>query len=241
MRLLKKSCFCSLMSTCWAAEETRTVVDGRGVEVQIPAEINRVVTVCAGLIESTMLVLGEEEKIVGVSGTVQQVYNYSYPTVSGEAYEYQNGTRPVTYLYPRIRDLPLVGKSSSSVSYETLAGLDPDLVILRIYTSMEDEGTQKTISTIEGLGIPVVVLKGPPCFDKPDLSTISDEIRIIGKVFEKEERASKLADYLESQTQAVFERTKDIRLGETNCPHIRRIVYLPGGGRSRQREGDRHD
>jgi iron complex transport system substrate-binding protein len=75
---------------------------------------------------------------------------------------------------------------------------------------MEDEGVQKTIRSIEALGIPVVVLKGNTCFDSPDLSTISNEIRILGNVFGKEEKAGEVADYLESQTQLVFERTKDI-------------------------------
>jgi iron complex transport system substrate-binding protein len=55
-----------LIATGWAAEETRTIVDGRGVDVTIPAQIDRVVTVSAGLIEGTMYVLGEADKIVGV-------------------------------------------------------------------------------------------------------------------------------------------------------------------------------
>ena len=193
----------------------RTVVDSRGVAVEVPKNIERVVTVSDGLIESTMFVLGEDEKIIGVgSSCLQRVFNYTYPTVSGEAYEYRDGMNPVTYLSPRIRDLPRVGESGAAVNYETLAGLDPDLVILRVGSctlrSMEDEGVQKTIRTIEALGIPVVVLKAHPCFDEPDLSTISDEIRIIGSVFGKEEKAGKLADYLESRTQMVIERTKDI-------------------------------
>lgn len=193
----------------------RTVVDSRGVAVQVPMKIERVVTVSDGLIESMMFVLGEEEKIVGIgSSCLQRIFNYTYPTVGGEAYEYRDGMTPVTYLNPRLRELPLVGKSGAGINYETLAGLDPDVVILRVGSctlrSMEDEGVQKTIQTIETLGIPVVVLKGPPCFDEPNLSTISDEIQILGTVFGKEKRAGELADYLESQTKVVFERTKDI-------------------------------
>lgn len=193
----------------------RTVVDSRGVAVQVPMKIERVVTISDGLIESTMFVLGEEEKIVGIgSSCLQRIFNYTYPTVGGEAYEYRDGMTPVTYLSPRLRELPLVGKSGAGINYETLAGLDPDVVILRVGSctlrSMEDEGVQKTIQTIETLGIPVIVLKGPPCFDEPNLSTISDEIQILGTVFGKEKRASELADYLESQTKVVFERTKDI-------------------------------
>lgn len=193
----------------------RTVVDSRGVEVQVPKEINRVVTVSSGLIEEVMFVLGEEEKIVGVGGiNIQNVWVYSYPLDDGKFVNGSDGCNVLQVLYPPIKELPLIMGADAAINYETLAGLDPDVVILRVgtggLTSMENEGVQKTIQTIESLRIPIVVLKGPPCFDDPDIATISDEIRIIGSVFGKEERADKLADYLESQTQVVFERTKDI-------------------------------
>jgi iron complex transport system substrate-binding protein len=213
--LIVLACLCLLQGSGLAAEEMRTVVDSRGVEVQVPVQIDRVVTISDGLIESVMFVLGVEDMIAGVgSSCIQRVFNYTYPTADGKDYEYKDGMNPVTYLYPQVRDNPLVGKSGAAINYEMLSGLDPDLVILRVGSctlqSMEDEGVQKTISTIEALGIPIIVLKGPPCFDEPDLSTISDEIRIIGKVFDKEDKAQELADYLESQTQVILERTKDI-------------------------------
>lgn len=203
--------------------EYRTIVDSRGVEVQVPTEISRVVTVSDGLIESVMTVLGEEKKIVGVgSSCIQRNFNYTFQTSDGETYEYKDGMNPVTYLNSWIMDLPLVGKSGTAINYETLAGLDPDVVILRAGSctlrSMKDEGVQKTIWTIEDLGIPVVVLKAHPCYDDPDLSTISDEIRIIGEVFGKEERAGELADYLESQTSLVSERT--IGIPEDEKPDV---------------------
>lgn len=211
--LLALSCICLFLSICLAAEETRTVVDGRGVAVTIPAEIDRVVTVSAGIIEGTMYVLGVADKIVAVGSVCsQKVSNYTITTENGTI-EGEGGMNPVAYLSPRLQNLPLLG-SGTDMNFEKLAGLDPDLVIIRAcgcnVASMEDESTQKTIRTIEGLGIPVVVLQGPTCFDKPNLSTMSDEIKILGRVFGKEERAEKLADYLESQTEVVFERTKDI-------------------------------
>ena len=193
----------------------RTVVDSRGVAVQVPKEIKRVVTVSSGLIEEVMFVLGEEEKIVGVGGSnIQNIWTYSYPLDDGGFVNGSDGRNVLQVLYPPIKGLPQVKGSDMAINYETLAGLDPDLVILRVgtggLTTMENEGVQKTIQAIESLGIPVIVLKGPPCFDEPDLSTISDEIRIIGAAFGKEERTDNLADYLESQTQVIFERTKDI-------------------------------
>ncbi|MDD3042413.1 MAG: ABC transporter substrate-binding protein [Methanosarcinaceae archaeon] len=218
--------------------EYRTVVDSRGVEVQVPTEIERVVTVSDGFIEGIMLALGEEEKIVAVgTSSPQRVYNFTYQTMGGETYEYRDGMQPVTYLSPRIRDLPPV-KGSEGVNYETLAGLHPDLVILRVgscaFYSMDK--VQKTVTTIEGLGIPVVVLKAPSCFDEPDLSTISDEIRVLGAVFGKEKRAGELADYLESRTQVIFERTKDIP--EAERPNVLVFGAWPANRKSGGGVGD---
>ena len=193
----------------------RTVIDSRGVAVQVPAEINRVVTVSSGLIEEVMFVLGEEKKIVGVGGSnIQNVWTYSYPLDDGGFVNGSDGRNILQVLYPPIKELPQVKGTGMAINYETLASLEPDLVILRVGTgglnSMEDVGVQNTIQTIESLGIPIIVLKGPPCFDEPDLSTISDEIQIIGSVFRKEGQTDKLANYLESQTRMIVERTKDI-------------------------------
>jgi iron complex transport system substrate-binding protein len=216
-------------------DEYRTVVDSRGVAVQVPAKIERVVTVSDGLVEGVLTVLGEQEKIVGVgSSCIQRNFNYTFQTAGGETYEYKDGMNPVTYLNPGIMSLPRVGESSAAINYETLAGLEPDVVILRVGSctlrSMEDEGVQKTIQTIEALGIPVVVLKAHPCYDEPNLSTLSDEIRIIGEVFGKEARADELADYLESQTRLVFERTKDI-------PESEKPTVLAFGASPKSRQG----
>ncbi len=214
--VLAIACLC-LISGEVCADEYRTITDMRGNEVQIPIDIERVVIIDDGLIEGVMFVLGEEEKIVGVGSSwscIQWVHNYSYQTVDGETHEVRDGMNTVTYLCPWIRDLPLVAKSQPGVNYEMLAGLDPDLVILRVgdcvLPSMEDEGVQKTIQTIEALGIPAVVLRSHRDLDEPEISMISDEIRIIGQVFGKEDEAVELADYLESEVEFVEERTKDI-------------------------------
>ncbi len=197
-------------------EKFRTVTDLRGEEVRVPADIERVITISDGLVEGVMTVLGEEDKIVGVgSSCIQRNFNYTYPTTTDESYEYKDGMNPVTYLNKDwIMNITRVGESGSAINYETLAGLNPDVVIIRVGSctmrSMDDEGVQKSIRTIESLRIPVVVLKAHPCFDEPDLTTISDEIEIIGSVFGKEEEASELADYLKSLVDRVYERTKDI-------------------------------
>ncbi len=197
-------------------EQYRTIVDSRGVEVSVPVNIERVVTISDGLIEGVMTSIGVQDTLVGIgSSCLQRNFNYSYKTVGGETYEYKNGMNPVTYLNPWIKDLPSVTASGSAINYEALASLDPDVVIVRVGSCslryIEDENTQKSIDTMESLGIPVVVLYDPNCYDSPDMATISDEIQIIGQVFGKEEDTRVIADYLEEQVLFVTERTQDIQ------------------------------
>lgn len=196
-------------------EQYRTVVDSRGVAVQIPTNIEKVATISDGLIEGVMTSIGVQDTLVGLgSSCLQRNFNYTYETVGGETFTYENGMNPVTHLNPWIVDLPIFAQSGSAVNYETLAGLDPDVVIVRLGSCslrfIDDESTQKSIKTIESLGIPLVVLYGSSCYDDPDMSKISDEICIIGQVFDKEAEATSLAEYLESQVNYVNEQTKDI-------------------------------
>jgi iron complex transport system substrate-binding protein len=243
--VLAVACLC-LISGAECADEYRTVVDSRGVQVQVPAEIERVVTVSDGIIESVLFVLGKEDKIIGVgSSGIQMVFNYTYPSVGEETYEYQDGMNPVTYLNPQIRELPVIMRSGV-INYEALAGLNPDLVILHVgawLPSMEDEEVQKMIRTIEALEIPVFVLEATQYLDDPDHSTISDEIRVLGAVFEKENKADEIADYIESQTQVVFERTEDVP--DVERPTVLRFDAYPtireAGGAGAVRGIDRVD
>jgi iron complex transport system substrate-binding protein len=208
--------FCLLLGTGWAAEETRTVVDSRGVDVQVPVQIDRVVTISDGLIEGTMLVLGEEDKIVGIGSTcLPKVWNYTYESVKGEPIVYEDGANPVSFLYPRLRELPIIADGNAAPNLEAIAELEPDIVILRAgdcSLRYNDEAAEKTISSFESLGIPLIVLYAHNFNedDQKNISTISDEIRIIGTVFGKEDNAAELAKYLESQVDLIDERTKDI-------------------------------
>ncbi len=197
----------------------RIVVDSRGVAVQVPVYIERVVTVSDGMIEGTMTYLGVEETLVGVgSSCIQRIFHYEFPTIHGESYWYRDGMNPVTYLNPWIIDIPRVAESGAALNYESLVTLDPDVVILRVGSCtvrhIGDESVTKTINTIESLGIPLVVIYGPPAYTDPDLTKMTDEILIIGEVFGKKDKASKLAAYLEDQVSLIYDRTKDIPMEE---------------------------
>ncbi len=196
----------------------RHVTDHRGISVKIPSDIRRVVTICDGFVEGVMTVLGVQDTIVGLgSACIPRHWEYTYPSVTGESYEYKNGMNTVTFLNPFFMGLPLVAESGTGVNYETLAALDPDLVFLRIGScafGTNDENARKTIRIIESLGIPMVVLLGSNAHDRPHMDSVSDEIQIIGKVFDRERQSLDLAAFLEKQIDFVMNRTRDIPDGK---------------------------
>ncbi|MCK9632380.1 MAG: ABC transporter substrate-binding protein [Methanoregula sp.] len=193
----------------------KTVIDSRGVAVQVPASPQRVLAISDGLIEGMMVILGEEDKQVGVGSTcVQLSYKFNYPQSEGPNLSYQNGMNTVRYLNPRLADLTLVGQSGQAINYETVAGLKPDVIIMRLGDCTlrypNDEKIPKSIETLNSLGIPLVIIKSPHFYDSPNMSGLSDEIKIIGSVFGKEERATQTAQYLEEQVNMIKSRTRDV-------------------------------
>jgi len=196
-------------------ETTRTITDSRGVQVTVPKNITRVVTVSDAMIEGTMTALGVDDKIIGIgSSCIPQDFTYSYPLDNGGFTNGSGGRDIAKVLSPNVAGMPAVIKSGTAMNYESLAGLKPDVVILRIgdcaLQKKDDEKTPQTIKRIESLGIPVVVLYSPNCYDQPNPKQISDEIRVLGRLFEKEEKAERIAQYLESLLAFVQNRTKDI-------------------------------
>jgi len=196
------------------SDSFRSVTDQRGVPVKVPMKIERVVTICDGLVESVMTALGVQNSIVGLgSACIPKHWEYTYPTVAGESYGYTDGMNTVTFLNPFFMDLPLVAQSGTGINYETLASLNPDVVFLRVGSctlSANDESTHKTIRMIESLGIPLVVLFGPNMTKNPKMDSISEEIRIIGRALGNEQKATALAEYLEKQVRFVMDRTREI-------------------------------
>ena len=201
-----------------SSPESRIVVDSRGVEVEVPLDIDRVVTISDGLILEVMTVLGVEDKLVGVgSRTFQEVDTYVFPTVSGEELVFREGMNTIAYLNPWTKDLPVIAEYDGGVNYEALASLRPDVVIVRLGSCTfwtNDEMTAKAVERIESLGIPTVVLYGTNFYSEPDISTLWEEIRIIGRVFARQDEAEVLVGYLESTIEAVANRTRDVAEGE---------------------------
>jgi len=216
--------------------DTRTIADMRGREVEIPTDISRVVTLDDGFVAGIMTILGEADTIVGLgSQCPQKAYTYSFESVEGEGYTYAEGVNPVRYLNPRFADLPLLTTYGQATNYETLAGLEPDLVTLRVGSCYADDNSgdpevlNRKIKTIESLGIPLVILEAP-VFDNPDLSDVTEEIRVVGQIFDEEKKALEIAYYLEDIIEMIAERTAGI--AEVDKPEVLMFGLSPTARKS---------
>lgn len=196
------------------ARDGFTIVDFMGRHVRIPAEINRVVTISDGMIEGVMTRLGEAGKIVALgSACLPKTWSYTYPGADGAAHEYREGMNPVTVLNPGFRDLPLVARFGTGIRYEVVAALSPDLIIVRAGACtlcQSRDILDKNISLLASLGIPLVVLQGPNQTDNPGIESISGEILLLGKIFQKEDQARDLAEFLEASVETIRERTAPV-------------------------------
>ncbi|WP_206539413.1 ABC transporter substrate-binding protein [Methanoculleus sediminis] len=222
----------------------RTITDMRGRTVEIPATIDRVVCIDDGFVEGIMYRFGMQDRVVGLGGEWIKDYNYTFEAKSGGTYEYQNGMNPVRYLVPDLADLPVLVTSGTAINYETLASLEPDVVFLRAgawaFSAGSDESLEKTIQTIDSLGIPLVVLVGPPYQERPTVDHVGEEIRLVGEVFARQEDSDALASYLEGEIAVIRERTKDIP--DSEKPRMMQFGLSPrarqGGGAGMAWGGD---
>jgi len=193
----------------------KTITDMRGVQVQIPTDIKRVVAFDDGFVEGLLYRFGKEDTIVGLGGYgAQNITNSEFTTISGANYTYKNGMNPVRYLIPEAANLPVLSDGKTGINYEKLASLEPDLVIIRAgayaFRAGNEEMLEKSIQTIQSLGIPVVVLYGPTYQNKADVSNIGAEIKLVGEIFGEEESANELASYIDGVIGDIKARTSGV-------------------------------
>ena len=188
-----------------------TITDMRGVAVQVPDEPKAVATIDDGFIEEVMTHLGVTDCVRAIgSWSMKRDYRYTIPSASGQSHEYR-GWSTMKYLHPWLDELPCVNSPQGNIiSYETLASVSPDVVILRAgdtTVGTDREKVQKTIDTIEALGFPLVVLYSPTWYRSSDLSTMKTEASIIGEIFGQKEKAEKLAEKLALTEKMISDRT----------------------------------
>jgi len=190
-----------------------SVKDMRGAEVKIASPLERVATIDDGFVESVMTHLGviDRVKLIG-SWSMKRDYKYDFTTKAGEAYTLR-GWNVMKYLHPWLNDLPCVNSPQGNViNFEALANENPQLVILRIgdctLRGSNKDAVEKTISTIEALGIPLAVIYAPR---GAEIATMQEEMRVLGEIFGQKDKALKLFEYLDKTQKLVQERTANLK------------------------------
>lgn len=199
-----------------------TVTDMRGKQVNIPENLERVATIDDGFIEGVMTHLEVINKVTAIgSWSMKRDYKYTYETTDGKKYT-AKGVNTMKYLHPWLNDIPCFNSPQGDIlNYETLAKADPQLVILRVGDCTVSGGSyfrggdpaqlEKTITMIESLDIPLVVLFSPTYYGKAELSSMKEEMRVLGDIFKQRDKALKLYEYLNETEIMVRNRTKNIK------------------------------
>lgn len=175
-----------------------TIVDMTERTVNINGPIDKVVTAGYCFAPCAMAALEVDEKIVGTGGSISSITDETI----------------ATFLIPQIKVLPDLGRGYK-LNLEATAALDPDVILLERDGAGQGTGLIEYDELIEKLKLfedsfQTVVLNNPACYTPPDVSSVYREMNILGELFDKQDRATEVVDYLESEVQLIRDRTTDI-------------------------------
>ncbi len=162
---------------------TLTDLAGRTVTIEKPPE--RVVVLSSYWAE-ILCILGVQDKIVGI----------------GKYIPYD------PYIPDDVKKKTVVGSTFKGLNWETVASLNPDLIIVDWYGGKYKDA--ETIKKAEELGIPVIALSA---------KSVGDNIKVVellGKVLGKEEKAEELASWMKEKLDEVNKIASQIPADKKN-------------------------
>lgn len=161
----------------------KLIVDTEGRRVEIPNHVERVVVLTGTCIE-TIYILGEIYKVVGISRNMLE--SPFYPEVIRE-----------------LKRIPVVAQDLRNIDLEKIIALKPDLIIA-IGPEHPLGMSKELVRKIEKLGIPLVLL---------NLESLEENyysISLIGRIFNREDRASDLVAYMKKIEREITEKVRRI-------------------------------
>jgi iron complex transport system substrate-binding protein len=159
--------------------------DMSGRQVQVNSTAKRIIVMESYWTEITC-VLGAKDKIVGIGTYVKDS----------------------VFIPTDVKNLTVVGNDFSGVNLETIVSLKPDVVIM-------DFGYGKTsdiVTGLEGLGIPVVTLRGS------NYNDITTATKMIAKVVGADTKASTLVSYMNASHTPIISTSAN--LSEASKPKV---------------------
>ena len=189
---------CVFGGTAYAADEI-TITDMIGREVAVtPGSYERVVCIGAGALRMYSYI-GDVALLSGV----EDIDNTS---LAERPKMFDSVARPYMLAYGEsFTELPscgVGGPNAQAAEAEKILSCEPDIVI------SEFEDVEKEDALQEQLGIPVITLKSGPgaVFDENFFATL----RLLGVIFENEEKAEALINYIGAERAEISARTADI-------------------------------
>lgn len=194
---------CLALALPAVAEETRVLTDAAGREVEIPAQVERVVCTGVGALRYTCYV-GAQELVVGVE-------QYETEPSLERLYSYVNGDR--------FAGLPAIG-ANGEPDAEAILAADPQVIVMSAYVDGADDLQART-------GIPVVVVPGS---DTTLDDGAFETIRLLGELYGVENRAAELTDYLREVEADLAARTADIPAEEKPSVYVCGVSFQGAHG-----------
>ena len=203
MKRLTAFILCLIMfASCMAfAEEndSLTVSDMIGREVEIfPGQYKRVVCIGAGALRMYSYI-GDVSLLCGVEDIDNE-------TLDKRPKMFDTVARPYVLAYGDVfSELPscgVGGPNAQTAEAEKILSCAPDIVI------SEYEDVEKANALQEQIGVPVITLKTGP--NGVFAEAFAQSMRLLGTVFERQERAEKLISFVENEKAEIASRTADI-------------------------------
>ena len=193
-----------VMSGCINCEETEeetiTITDHRGKEVEIPKNVERIVAITVPAISLICAIDGSGERIVGMNPVAMKAIRDG---VLGEMYPYLK-TVPTNFV-----------KGMFEPNVEEVLKLEPDVVF-----QLASRG-ENVIKPLEDAGIPTIgLLDGTQEY-------LETWMTIFGKVLGKEDKAAELIEYHHTVLHEIKEKTSQI--AENEKPKVLYLPWGPRG------------
>ncbi len=170
-----------------AQADTIVITDHADRQVEVPANIERVVTTDILPIASVLTVfLGSADKIVGI-----------HPSSMSAA---ESGL--LGELFPEILNADTSFMEGGNLNVEQLLNLDPDVVLV-------NASSTELIEAIENAGIPAVGIS-PSKWDYDILETYDQWIDLLSQMFPDNSKSEEISAYSKEVYDLVQERVKDI-------------------------------
>lgn len=178
---------------------TRTLTDGANRQVQIPETVESVVCVGVGALRYTCY-MGAQDLVIGVE---------DYETKDGmdRLYNYVN--------FDKFETLPVIGTNGAPYT-EEIINLAPDVIVMSKYASVEADDLQSKTGT------PVVVVPGS---DTTLDNDAYETIRILGELYNKQDRAAALTNYLNGLQKDLNDRTANIPDSEKPSVYVGGVSF----------------